>query len=74
MTETRDVAAPNTSEMYQPDASMVENSNVMAYARKKGFSSYDDLYQWTLDKNEEFWTDMANELEWYSPWEQGARR
>ncbi|NNJ10934.1 acetate--CoA ligase [Chloroflexales bacterium ZM16-3] len=69
MTETPDVTAPQTSEIYQPNASIVENSNVMAYARKKGFSSYDELYQWTLDHNEEFWTDMANELEWFSPWD-----
>jgi acetyl-CoA synthetase len=48
---------------------MVENSNVMAYVRKKGFSTYDELYQWTLSHNEEFWADMANELEWFSPWE-----
>ncbi|NTV99861.1 MAG: acetate--CoA ligase, partial [Oscillochloris sp.] len=69
MTETRDVAAPNTSEIYTPSEAIVENSNVMAYARAKGFSSYDELYQWTLSNNDEFWTDMANELVWFKPWD-----
>jgi acetyl-CoA synthetase len=69
MTETRDVATPNTSDVYQPSAAIVENSNVMAYVRAKGFASYDELYQWTLDNPEAFWTDMANQLEWFSPWE-----
>jgi len=69
MTETHDMVTPHTSEIYHPSPAMVENSNVMAYARSKGFSSYDELYQWTLTNNEEFWADMANQLEWYSPWE-----
>ncbi|NTW97972.1 MAG: acetate--CoA ligase, partial [Oscillochloris sp.] len=71
MTESRDVAAPapHTSEIYQPSASIVENSNVMAYARTKGIHNYDELHKWTLDNNEEFWSDMANQLEWFSPWE-----
>ncbi|MFN3373063.1 MAG: acetyl-coenzyme A synthetase N-terminal domain-containing protein, partial [Chloroflexus sp.] len=69
MTETRDVALPDTSEMYYPDPALVEQSNVMAYARSKGFGSYDELYQWTISHREEFWADMASELEWYQPWE-----
>ncbi len=48
MTETRDVALPDTSELYYPDPALVEQSNVMAYARSKGFNSYDELYQWTI--------------------------
>ena len=69
MTEIRDVATPNTSDIYPPSEAIVENSNVMAYARSKGISSYDELYQWTLDNNEQFWADMASELEWYQPWD-----
>jgi acetyl-CoA synthetase len=69
MTDTREVATPNTSEVFTPDPSIVENSNVMAYARSKGFSSYEELYRWSLENTEEFWADMANELEWYQPWE-----
>ncbi|WP_420808806.1 acetate--CoA ligase [Candidatus Oscillochloris fontis] len=63
------MVAPNTSEIYHPNASIVEQSNVMAYARSKGIESYEELHKWTLEHNEEFWVDMANELEWYAPWE-----
>ncbi|MGQ9926854.1 MAG: acetate--CoA ligase [Chloroflexaceae bacterium] len=70
MAEIRDVALPNTSDVYRPSDAIVENSNVMAYARSRGFSSYEELYQWTLDNNEQFWADMASELEWFQPWEQ----
>ncbi len=69
MTETRDVATPNTSDIYPPSEAIVENSNVMAYARSKGISNYDELYQWTLDNSEQFWADMASELEWFQPWD-----
>ncbi|MGB9632522.1 MAG: acetate--CoA ligase [Chloroflexaceae bacterium] len=69
MAEIRDVALPNTSDVYRPSDAIVENSNVMAYARSRGFSSYEELYQWTLDNNEQFWADMASELEWFQPWE-----
>ncbi|MFQ3662840.1 MAG: acetate--CoA ligase [Chloroflexaceae bacterium] len=69
MAEIRDVALPNTSDVYRPSDAIVENSNVMAYARSKGFSSYEELYQWTLDNPEQFWADMASELEWFQPWE-----
>ena len=67
MTETSDVVH-NTSELYHPSNGIIEQSNVMAYARSKGFSSFDELYRWSLEHTEEFWADMANELEWYEPW------
>jgi acetyl-CoA synthetase len=69
VTEISDVAH-NTSEVYHPSEAIAEQSNVMAYARSKGISSYDELYKWSLEHTEEFWTDMANELEWYEPWTQ----
>ena len=69
MSESHDVVGPQTSQIYHPSETIVENSNVMAYARSKGFSSSDELYAWTLTNNEDFWTDMANQLEWFSPWE-----
>ncbi|PDW03106.1 acetate--CoA ligase [Candidatus Viridilinea mediisalina] len=68
MSEPQEMTTPDHSELFHPSESIVENSNVMAYARSKGLSSYEALYQWTLDNNEEFWADMANELEWYEPW------
>ncbi len=68
MADVHDAVVPTHGEIYHPDPAIVENSNVMAYARSKGFSSYDELYQWSLEHNEEFWSDMAKELEWYEPW------
>lgn len=71
MSESTDAATPPlTGEVFYPHASIVENSNVMAYARAKGLSSYEELHQWTLDHGEEFWGDMARELEWHEPWTQ----
>jgi acetyl-CoA synthetase len=69
VSETSEVVH-NTAEVFRPSAAMVENSNVLAYARAKGLSSYDELYQWSLQNTEEFWSDMAHELEWYEPWTQ----
>ncbi len=69
MSETSDVVH-NTSEIFHPSEAMVANSNVMGYARAKGLSSYEELYAWSLEHGEEFWADMAGELEWYEPWTQ----
>jgi acetyl-CoA synthetase len=64
-----DTSASATSELYHPSQEIVENANVMAYARSKGISSYQELHAWTLENNEEFWADMANELEWFQTWD-----
>jgi acetyl-CoA synthetase len=58
-----------TETMYMPSSSVVENANVTAYMKAKGFTSYDELYNWSIAHPEEFWADQANELEWYKPWE-----
>jgi acetyl-CoA synthetase len=56
---------------YHPPKELVENSNIMAYAREKGFSSSDELYNWTIQNPEQFWSEMATRfLEWYQPWDQ----
>jgi acetyl-CoA synthetase len=64
-----DTSASATNELYHPSQEIVENANVMAYARSKGISSYQELHAWTLENNEEFWADMANELEWFQTWD-----
>ncbi len=56
--------------MYMPPEDMLENANVTAYMRDKGFKSYEELYQWSIENPQEFWTDQANQLEWYQKWEQ----
>jgi acetyl-CoA synthetase len=55
---------------YTPLEQIVEQANITAYMRKKGFSNWDDLHAWSVEHNQEFWTDMANRLEWYEPWDQ----
>lgn len=62
-------ASDGTETMYVPGSSVVENANITAYMKAKGFSSYDELYKWTIAHPEEFWADQANELEWYQSWE-----
>jgi acetyl-CoA synthetase len=55
---------------YYPPEELVNNSNVMAYVREKGFANFDELYQWTIQKPEQFWSEMANRfLDWYQPWD-----
>lgn len=54
--------------IYPPAQDIVENANVTAYIRKKGFQTYEELYDWTIKNPEEFWSDQANELEWYERW------
>ncbi len=54
---------------YAPSDEVVEQANVTAYMRQKGFKSYDELYQWSIKNPEEFWADQANELEWFQKWD-----
>jgi acetyl-CoA synthetase len=54
--------------IFQPDRSLAENSNIYAYMQKKGFSDYNEFYQWSLANRQEFWGDLASELEWFEPW------
>jgi acetyl-CoA synthetase len=56
-------------EIYRPAPEIVEHANITAYMRQKGFSTWEELYRWSIDHREEFWTDMANRLEWFAPWE-----
>ncbi len=60
--------AGSLEKLYHPSAEIVENANVTAYMRAKGFKSYDELYQWSIENPTEFWEDHAKELEWYEPW------
>lgn len=56
-------------ELYKPLPAMVENANITAYMRKKGFGTWEELYQWSCDHSEEFWAEMAERLDWYQRWE-----
>ncbi|MDZ4719158.1 MAG: acetate--CoA ligase [Roseiflexaceae bacterium] len=64
---TETIAPPS---IYTPSEQIVEQANITAYMRKKGFANWDELHAWSVEHNQEFWADMANRLEWYEPWEQ----
>jgi acetyl-CoA synthetase len=56
---------------YYPPEKLVEESNILAYAREKGFSNFEDLYKWTIENPEQFWSEMAQRyISWYKPWSQ----
>jgi acetyl-CoA synthetase len=56
---------------YYPPEELVQNSNIMAYAREKGFANVEELYNWTIANPQEFWSEMATRfLDWYQPWKQ----
>ena len=51
--------------VFEPDADIVENANITAYMRKKGFSTYDELHAWSIENSETFWAEMAEDLHWF---------
>ncbi len=56
---------------YYPPEELAQQSNILAYARERGFDSVDDLYSWSIREPERFWGDMASRfVEWYQPWDQ----
>jgi acetyl-CoA synthetase len=52
---------------FTPSHDVVENANILAYMKSKGFTDYDAFHQWSLEHRFEFWEDMAKELHWYEP-------
>src|SRR5918996_1701835 len=59
--------------LFEPSAEAVENANITAYMREKGFDDYVDFHRWTIEHPDEFWSDMAQELHWFEPWERVRR-
>jgi acetyl-CoA synthetase len=56
---------------YYPPEELAQQSNVMAYAREKGFSSFDELYAWSVREPQQFWSEMATRfVDWQQPWDQ----
>lgn len=52
--------------VFEPSADIVENANITAYMKKKGFSTYDELHKWSIENIEEFWAEMAEDLDWFT--------
>src|SRR5690349_17460950 len=58
----------NENRIFTPSQEVIENANITAYMQTKGLSTYDELYKWSLENREEFWSDLAKELHWFQPW------
>ncbi len=63
------ISQTTQDKMYLPTEEIVENANVTAYMRQKGFKTYEELYEWSIKNPQEFWADQANELAWYHRWD-----
>jgi len=59
----------NEDRLFPPKSELVENANIMAYMKSKGFTDYDAFHKWSIENRFEFWEDMAKELHWFKPWE-----
>lgn len=55
--------------LFPPSSDVVENANIMAYMKSKGFTDYDEFHKWSLEHRNEYWEDLAKELHWYEPWQ-----
>ena len=55
--------------VFVPSSDVVKNANITAYMESKGFDNYEDFYTWSLANRNEFWEDMARELDWFEPWQ-----
>jgi acetyl-CoA synthetase len=55
--------------VFPPTTEMVENANITAYMKSKGFTDYETFYEWSLKNRFEFWDDIAKELHWFEPWQ-----
>jgi acetyl-CoA synthetase len=55
--------------VFTPPADLVESANIAAYIHSKGFTTYEELYAWSIAHPEEYWADQARELHWFKPWD-----
>ncbi len=55
--------------VFVPSSDVVNNANITAYMKSKGFDNYEDFYKWSLAHRYEFWDDQAKELHWFEPWQ-----
>src|SRR5205085_2487506 len=54
--------------IFTPSTNIVENANITAYMKSKGFNDYESFYQWSLEHRMEYWDEQARELHWFEPW------
>jgi len=54
---------------FVPSEAEVSNANLTAYMRSKGFDDYEAFHAWSVANAEEYWSDMAHDLHWFTPWQ-----
>jgi acetyl-CoA synthetase len=55
-------------EIYYPHEDLVKNANVTQFMKKHGLATLDELLKKAED-SEWFWNEMAQELEWFKPYD-----
>jgi acetyl-CoA synthetase len=55
--------------VFFPPRDTVNDANITAYMKSRGFDDYEAFYRWSLEHPYEFWEDMAKELSWLEPWQ-----
>ncbi|HZO73602.1 MAG TPA: acetate--CoA ligase [Ktedonobacteraceae bacterium] len=58
----------NEERIFPPPSDLVQNANITAYMKSKGFDDYKAFHKWSLENRFEFWDDMAKQLHWFEPW------
>ena len=57
--------------LYYPPKDLVDNSNVMAWMKKKGLKTEQEMRAWTSKNYIEFWDEMAKTYaDWFAPYKQ----
>ncbi len=59
----------NEERIFPPASDWVQNANITAYMKSKGFDDYQSFHKWSLENRFEFWDDMAKQLHWFEPWQ-----
>src|SRR3954449_10364919 len=49
--------------LWEPSRELREGSAMFAFMRERGFDSYDELWQWSVDEIEEFWSALWESCE-----------
>jgi len=55
--------------VFIPTSDVVNDANITAYMKSKGFDNYEDFYKWSVANQFEYWEDQAKELHWFEPWQ-----
>jgi acetoacetyl-CoA synthetase len=52
-----------TSILWEPTDALVEGSRMAAYMRDRGFTTYDELWRWSVEDLDGFWSSIWDEFE-----------